>query len=217
MRRRLFAVSFFAALAICSVSSSLFPQEPDRPPLAAPSRTGAPKSPVALLDLKYVFDHYHAFQERKREIDASVQLAEATLKLRKASVEKLKADLARLGAKSPRRAELEDTVAREDAELRIAMANDAKALMRKEAELYSAAHRDILDVVNEHMEEQGFLVVVRFNSASSEDDDDVRGIAKQLNNPVVAFRKGVDITADVLRRLNQRSELRTTLRTVPQR
>src|SRR5947207_12297783 len=67
-------------------------------PLSAPepAPAAAPKVPalggIAVIDLKYIFDHDPAFARAKADVDIDIQLAEAMVELRKASVDKLQKD-----------------------------------------------------------------------------------------------------------------------------
>src|SRR5262249_24839380 len=61
-------------------------------PASAAAARPAMKEAIALLDLKYVFDHYPSFVRAKSDMQIEIQISETMVVLRKASVEKLQKD-----------------------------------------------------------------------------------------------------------------------------
>jgi Skp family chaperone for outer membrane proteins len=211
-RAAVWAACFVALL--CGVAP-LLGEEPARPRNVAPSGSPAAKSPFALIDLKYIFEHYPPFVQQKEDMDAAVILTETAVKLRKVSIDKLKSDIEKQERGSTQRRELERTMAEEQQELQAQVVEARKSFLEQEAKIYRDVYQDVLQVVNECMREQGYLAVLRFNSdAADEESSDPQDIAQQLNKPVVAYRKEVDITKDVLRRLNQKKDVRVTEKSV---
>src|SRR5262245_11190593 len=169
----------------------------DKPVAKSKEQTPA----IALIDLKYVFDHDPAFARAKADLDIDVKLAEAMAALRKASIDKLTTDRQMQKPGSQEYRELDQLLSQENAELRIQLQVWQKQFVRQEAELYHATYERIQSLVDAYVEEQGIAVVLRFNRTEVEDTGDAKEVAVLLNRPIVAYKKPADITDEILRRL----------------
>jgi Skp family chaperone for outer membrane proteins len=162
-------------------------------------------SPIALIDLKYVFDHDPGFQQAKSELDTKVKLAEAMAVMRKASIDKLTSDREKQKHDSAEYRALDQLLSQETAELRIQVQLWQKQFVRQEAELYHTTYEQIQSLVDAYVEEQGITVVLRFNRAEVEDSGDAKQIAVLLNRPIVAYQKPADISDEILHRLEKQA------------
>ena len=173
----------------------------DKP--AAKAKRATPQPAIALIDLKYVFDHDPGFQRAKSGLDTEVKLAEAMAALRKASIEKLAKDRQKHSPGSEAYRGLDQLLSQETAELSIQLELWRKQFVRREAELYHETYQRVQSLVDAYVEEQGISVVLRFNRTEVEDTGDAKEVAVLLNRPIVAYKKPADITDEILRRLEK--------------
>ncbi len=173
----------------------------DKP--AAKAKRATPEAAIALIDLKYVFDHDPGFQRAKSELDIEVKLAETMAALRKASIEKLAKDRQKHSPGSEEYRGLDRLLTQETAELSIQVELWKKQFVRREAELYHETYQRVQSLLDAYVEEQGISVVLRFNRTEVEDKGDAREVAVLLNRPIVAYKKPADITDEILRRLEK--------------
>ncbi len=192
-----------AALGIAAVLTCLGGYaRADEKPVAAAKRVSA-GPPIALIDLKYIFDHHAAFQRAKAEMDIELKLAEAMAVLRKASIEKLTKDRQKHQHGSPAYRDLDQLLDQETAALAIQVELWRKQFVRQEAELYHQTYGRIQSLVDAYVEEQGISVVLRFDRGEVEDASDIKEVAVLLSRPIVAYHKPADITDEILRRLEK--------------
>lgn len=205
IRRSSLATFSWPAVAILAATllfNLLAPAAADEKPMNGAKRAAA-GPPIALIDLKYLFDHHTAFQQAKAEMDTELKLAEAMAALRKASIEKLTHDRDKHAPGSPAHRKLDQLLTQETAELAIQIELWRKQFVRQEAELYHRTYGRIQSLVDAYVEEQGISVVLRFSRTEVEDAGDLKEVAVMLSRPIVAYHKPADITDEILRRLEK--------------
>src|SRR5205807_1759352 len=196
-----FARGALAAGLVLTLGGQVRSHEPLSAPEPArvPAARTAAKAAIALIDLKYVFDHYDGFARAKAELEIDMQLSETMVALRKASVEKLQKDKQRHARGSEAYRQLDQLLTSEAAELTVQIESLKAELVRQQAELYHRAYRQIQEVVDAYVDEEGVLVVLRFNRTEVANSGDAKEVALLLNRPIVAYKKPADISDEVLR------------------
>ncbi len=176
-------------------------------------------SSIALLDVQHVLDRHPGLRRRKQEIEAGAALAEATIALRRREIGRLTERLATLRAGSAEHAELDLKLIRQKAELRAQIARAREKLSAEKARVYAAAYREIVRAVEDYLQETGYRIVLR--KAAVGGSSVILSEAKNLERPraeilrfaqndnagdsplmpLIFAQSGVDITPDILRRL----------------
>jgi hypothetical protein len=136
-------------------------------------------------------------------VDTDIRLAEATVAMRKSSLEKLRKDLAELQPGSDEHAALERRLDAEREELSAQIRTIRQQFVEYESGIYHDAYQHILQVVNAYVKEKGIKVVVRFNRPTRAEATNPREVAMLLNRPVVAYKDAVDISSAILDRLEK--------------
>jgi Skp family chaperone for outer membrane proteins len=200
-----------ARIAIALALAILLPTEARS---ADPEATVKPvkgKGTVALIDLQHAIEHHPGFRQAKEELGTEAKLAEVLLALRKASIDKLQQDIRHDAAQGDRLG-LPQVFSEEMAALKLEVERHRQELLRREADLYRQAYQHVQETVDDYMAQHGLSLVLRFSRAAADDASDPQEVAKLLNRPIVAYKSAVDITDEVVRRLEKGPALRMSRR-----
>ena len=170
----------------------------------APSQAGVPR--IAMLDVSYVFKNHTGFKARTASMQAEVNQARDRMKQEEETLRKNLTDLQdpeQFKPGSPEYKQLEEMVARRRADLEVQLRLQNKEFAIKESEIYHAVYQEIEQEVGYFATQNGISAVLRFNG------DPVKGgnpneVLRNVNKQVIWFAQGLDITPDVLQRLNQK-------------
>ena len=168
------------------------------------TQPSAVSSQVALLDVGYVFKKNAHFQALKENLTNEMKRIDGRLKAKRdAIVERAKA-LKELRVGTPDYKELESQVARLQADLQVEVQIMKKELMTQEAKIYHEVYIEIYQEVEAIAQTYGFVVVMQFNGtlANGESPEE---IMREISRPIVWHNSALDITPEVLKRLNMRS------------
>ena len=162
------------------------------------------RSQVALLDVGYVFKQNERFKMLKENLKLEMQRADASLKARRDSIVERAKALKELRIGTPDYKQLEAEVAKLQADLQVEVQIMKKELMTKEAKIYHEVYTEIYQEVEAIAQAYGFVAVFQFNGdrPNSESPEE---IMREISKPIVWHNSALDITPEVLKRLNMRS------------
>ena len=199
-----FKILAAVAAIVLSVGCMATDSYGQNPGLAA--QPAAVRSQVALLDVGYVFKQNNHFKILKENLKNEMKLIDGRLKAKRdAIVEKaksLKGDVLRVG--SPDYKQLEAEVARSQADLQVEVQIMKKELMIKEAKIYHEVYTEIYQEVEAIAQAYGFVVVMQFNGKRA-NSESPQQVMQEISKPIVWHNSALDITPEVLKRLNMRS------------
>lgn len=156
---------------------------------------------VAIVDLTYIFANHIRFKALVEDMRKDVEAAENDLKGAKESIEKLAESLDNYNKASKEFKELEEDLAKRQADLQVQVNIQKRNFMEQEAKIYLQIYREVLDHVKHHAEKYGISLVLRFNGDPIEGDD-LQGVMRELNRQVVYHNRAIDITPIVLEACN---------------
>ena len=167
------------------------------------TQPSAVSSQVALLDVGYVFKQNDHFLALKENLTLEMQRIDASLKARRDSIIERAKALKELRVGTPDYKELEAEVAKRQADLQVEVQLLKKELMVKEAKIYHEVYTEIYQEVAAIAQDYGFVVVMQFNGnrANGESPEE---IMREISKPIVWHNSALDITPEVLKRLNMR-------------
>ena len=179
-----------AAFAAVFAASQLSADE------AAAQQRGA-GSQVAIVDLTYIFANHVRFKALVEQMRHDVETAEADLKTSKEAIEKAAEKIDDFNRNSPEARQLEEELAKRQADLQVQVNIQKRNFMEQEAKIYLSIYREVLDHVKYHSERAGYKLVLRFNGDPL-DGEDLQGVMQQLNRQVVYYDRTIDITPIIL-------------------
>ncbi|MGC3969042.1 MAG: OmpH family outer membrane protein [Pirellulales bacterium] len=168
---------------------------------AAPTHVA---SPVAILDLPYLFRNHQRFKQMddvlKQEIGAAEQQFLGEQKA-------LKDEAQRLGngdfkPSSPEFKAAEESLAKKDADISLRVNIMRKNFAEKKAKNYFEVYQEVMAYVNYHARQSGVVLVLNFNGDPI-DGSNPQSVIQGLNSTVLYKHPGVDITPVILDMCNR--------------
>lgn len=197
------AASFLAIfLAVSpSVAQNMAAGQPvtgvSRPAVQAPNG-------VALLDVAYLFKNLKRMKSQMDQLKTEVESAEASLKRERDNLQSLVDRLKEFKPGTPDFKELEEQIATRDANLRIQTQIQQREFLERESKIYQTVYEEVLQEVDYFAQANNIAIILRFNGDPI-DKDKPEDVLRNINKPVVWFSSGLDITGQILHRLDQRA------------
>jgi Skp family chaperone for outer membrane proteins len=158
---------------------------------------------VAMLDVSYIFKNHTGFKAQTAQMRAQVDQAKARMKGEEEALTKMIQALKNMQPGSAEYKQLEEQTARRRADAQIQLQLQNKEFMVKEANIYHDIYQEIEADVAYFAQQNGIDAVLRFNGDPVEKDQPNQ-ILRNVNKQVVWFSQGLDITPNILDRLNKR-------------
>ncbi|MBN1589367.1 MAG: OmpH family outer membrane protein [Pirellulales bacterium] len=193
-----------AALVLCFALVSVAPAQTQ--PTNNAYRTAAPSqvaTPVALLDVSRVFKSHSKFKAALDMMKGDVQRVETWFKGEQDALRRSVDQLQGLRPGSPDYKQLEEQIAKRQSALKIDLQMKKKELMQQEAAIYFKVYKEIEQEAQAVAASRGFIMVLRYSGEQASIDRPDQ-VLSEINKPVVWFNRGLDITDEVLHRLESR-------------
>jgi Skp family chaperone for outer membrane proteins len=206
MKSRHWAIAAAAILSL-SVFVSLAQaqtQTPAQPQARAAAGQALPGTRIALLDVNRIFKSHERFKAAMEGMKHNVEAAETQVRNDRNAITKLGEDLQLLKKGTPDYKALEEELTKRQADLQVAVQLKKNEFVQREAENYNAVYQEILQETNYFCRENAIDVVLRFNGESV-DVEQPNSVLSFINRQVVWNNPGLDITDQILQRLNGRA------------
>ncbi len=158
------------------------------------------KCPVAVLDVSRIFKEHKAFKEQVMQMKGEVDAAEKNLREERDKIKELADEFQALEAGTPLKDKLEVELAERSSQLKLKMNLQKNEFMKREAVIYAEVYKGIESIVAAYSRERDISLVLRFNDVEMKESDR-ESILASVNKAVV-FHDGLDITDEILKRLN---------------
>lgn len=195
MKKNLFAVSVASILlaAVAAVGE-----------LQAQGTAAKPAAPkIVVIDVNEIFKSYSRFKQRMEQLNTEVQNADAKLKQEFEQIRKLSEGLADIRKESPDYRRVEEDITKKQSEFTASRQIQQKDFVEKRARLYYDTYVEIQQELKYFTGQFGIDLVVQHNSEEV-DTSDWQAVVRKMGGPVV-FHNNLDITKQILDRLNQRA------------
>jgi Skp family chaperone for outer membrane proteins len=202
-----------AALVLCSAIVSVAPAQQGgnnvyRPPapVAAAPQVAAPQvaAPIALLDVSRVFKAHGRFKAAIDMMKGDVERVETWFKNEREGLRQSVEQLQGFRPGSPEYKQLEEQIAKRESDLKIDLQIRKKDLMQQEATIYFNVYKEIEQEAQSVAAARGFIMVLRFSGEQASVDRPDQ-VLSEINKPVIWFNQGLDITDEVIARIERRS------------
>jgi len=177
-------------------------QGPGAYPARQPATQAYSGSPIALVDVSYIFKEHLRFKSKMTDMAEDVKRAETNVKTRRDEVIRLAEQLRDLRAGTPDYKALEAEVAKRQADLSVAVQLQKKDFLQREAKIYYETYEEVLSAVDYFAKKNSIAMVLRFNGDPA-NMDDPQSVLQHINKPVVWYAQDRDITNLVLTDLNR--------------
>jgi Skp family chaperone for outer membrane proteins len=159
-------------------------------------------SPVAILDLTYIFKNHLRFQQMSDGMRRDVEAAESALKVDREAYGKMTQQLETYRKGTPEYRAMEEELAKKAAELNLRVSIQKKDFLEQEAKIYYNVYQEITEQVKYYSEQNGIALVLRFNGDPI-DRNDPQEVLKELNKSVLYYNRAIDITPIILEIINR--------------
>ena len=156
---------------------------------------------IAVIDLQTVFKNHQRFQGKKdafnKDADAYKAHVRDTQRQGNAELEKLK----QFKPGTPEYTEVEKRLASMRADLQVETQLKNKEMALREAQIFYQAYNEVQQQVAKFSGEYGISMVLRFEQTEI-DPANLQSVRMGLSRPVVYVYPQLDITAEIVKRLN---------------
>ena len=181
------------AVATALSSTQVFAQ--NRRPVAAP------KGPVAVVDVSYLFKNHRTFKAKMDQMKKEVQAFENSLRSVGEGLAKDKERLKEYKPGSPNYSQLEQQLADKATRMQVQTQQKKREFLEREARVYFETYQHVRTVIQNYADQKGISLVLRFTSDPIQPDD--RGSVLAGVNRGVVYQRGVDITPEILSLLDR--------------
>lgn len=182
-----------------ALSAPVSAQQPAVPPAVGAQPGGGL---IAVLDVSYCFKNHARFKAMMQQMQQAVEAAEADVKKEREQIKQLAERLEEHRAGTQDYKTLEETMARKQSELNIRIQLQKKEFLQQEAKIYHTIYQEMMQEVDYYAATNGLAMVLRFNG-DAVDVQKPEDVLRQINQPIIWFPKGRDITPEILQRLNR--------------
>ncbi len=160
-------------------------------------------TPVAVVDIGYLFKNHMRFTQAMDRVKADVEASDEQFRERAKDVETRVKRLATYKSDSTEYKTLEEETARLQAQIQADVTLKRKEFLYKEANVYYAIYKEIQKEVKAFADNHGIGLVLRF-SADEINSTDRTSVLQGVNRAVV-YQRNLNITYDILDRLQRRA------------
>ena len=194
MRKFFLVAALMAAVSMLGVSARKSEAQPPR----------GVGSPIAILDLTYIFKNHLRFQQMSDGMRRNVEAAENNLKVDREAYGKMTQQLETYRKGTPEYRAMEEELAKKAAELNLRVSIQKKDFLEQEAKIYYNVYQEITEHVKYYSEANGIALVLRFNGDPI-DRNDPQEVLKELNKSVLYYNRTIDITPIILDQINRKA------------
>ncbi|HEX4130980.1 MAG TPA: OmpH family outer membrane protein [Pirellulales bacterium] len=160
-------------------------------------------SPVAVIDVAYIFKYHTRLQALTADLQRDIQQAEKEVQEARQALQKLSERLEDYKRGSPEYKALEEEIVKRNADMQLKVNIQKRNFVEQQAKMYLSVYRELCDEVKAYCDSAGVNLVIRFNGDPA-DTNDPDEIFKDLNKTVIYYSASVDITPIILKKLNER-------------
>jgi Skp family chaperone for outer membrane proteins len=166
-----------------------------------PLGMNAAKYHIAVVDISAIFKRHARFKATMEGMKKEMENIESKLKAERDKITAAEQQRNTYQPGTPDYKQADEAVARMMAEFQLEMGRQRKDFMDREAKVYYATYKEVVDMVNYYAQRQQIGLVLRF-SGEEVDPNRRDDVLREINKPVV-FQDKIDITGDILALLNR--------------
>lgn len=159
-------------------------------------------SPVAILDLPYLFRNHQRFKQMDEVLKQEIGTAEQQFLGEQKALKEAASRLGELKQNSPEFKQLEEDLAKKDADISLRVNIMRKNFAEKKAKNYFDVYQEVMAYVAHHARQTGIVLVLNFNGDPI-DGSNPQSVIQGLNSTVLYKHPGVDITPVILDMCNR--------------
>ncbi|MAT68969.1 MAG: hypothetical protein CMJ58_05540 [Planctomycetaceae bacterium] len=162
-----------------------------------PHGANAARYGVAVVDVTFIFKEYPKFKSVMDGLKKEMENAETALKADRNRLKALQEQRDTLNATSDEFKQLDEQLARQQADFQIKAGKMRRDIMEREAKVYLDTYREVSAAVRAYATSNNIGLVIRFNGEDVNSSENRQDVLRAINQPIV-FQNSIDITPDVL-------------------
>ena len=155
---------------------------------------------IAVIDIPVIFKNHTLFKKQMDELKDSVDAAEKALTQDRDQMKAMVDQLQAFKPGTPDYKQLEEKVAKLQADLQVKVSMQKKDFMEREARIYFNTYNQVTQTVASFAQRHNITLVLRYNS-NEIDPTNRQSVLEGVNRPVI-YQNNIDITYDILNVLN---------------
>ncbi|WP_158265224.1 OmpH family outer membrane protein [Blastopirellula marina] len=155
---------------------------------------------IAVIDIPVIFKNHDLFKRQMDELKESVTAAEAAVNKERETMKSMVDQLQTYKAGTPEYKQMEEKLAKLQADLQVKVGMQKKEIMEKEARIYYNTYNQVKQVVAQFAQRYNITLVLNFNS-NDIDPTSRQSVHEGVNRPVI-YQNNINITGDILQMLN---------------
>lgn len=158
---------------------------------------------IAFVDIGYVFKNHPGFQGRKASLEAEMKRASEGLNQERETIRKMREDLKSMQPGSEEYKQLDEISTKRAADLQVQFQLQQKEFAIKESNLYFTVYQEIAQEVGYLASQNGFSAVL-YVDGDTPDKDRMAQVQAFVNKQTVWFDQRLDITPEIVSRLERK-------------
>jgi Skp family chaperone for outer membrane proteins len=176
---------------------------PGGPAMSAPAP--APSAPaggtsVAVIDVAYIFKNHARFNQSMTDMKRDIEAFDAHMQEESKKLQKKQEEMQAYAPSSPQFKKADEELAKMKSDFQITVQSKKRDFLEQEAKVYFNIYREVEEAVAVFAQRHGIRLVLRFTGDEMKPDDRA-SVLQGVNKPVV-YQQNLDITMDILSKLN---------------
>lgn len=167
-----------------------------------PHGANAARYGIAVVDVTYIFKEYPKFKSVMEGLKKEMEGAEEQLKADRDRIKQLQEQRDTLNPGSAEFKQLDEQLARQQADFQIKAGKMRRDIMEREAKVYLDTYREVSNAVSAYATSNNIGLVIRYNGEDVKSSENRQDVLRAINQPIV-FQNSIDITPDVLALLSR--------------
>jgi Skp family chaperone for outer membrane proteins len=182
-------------------TGAIAPSGPAMPAAApAPSAPAGGGTSVAVIDVAYIFKNHARFNQSMTDMKRDIEAFDAHMQEESKKLQKKQEELQQYAPSSPQFKKADEELAKMKSDFQITVQSKKRDFLEQEAKVYYNIYREVENEVATFAQRHGIRLVLRFTGDEMKADDRA-SVLQGVNKPVV-FQQNLDITMDILSKLN---------------
>ncbi|HLA85307.1 MAG TPA: OmpH family outer membrane protein [Thermoguttaceae bacterium] len=173
-------------------------------PAAQPAAQPPMGAPVGLVDIGHILERSSRIKSEQEAMKARMKEVDNALMQEQDAIRKLQEQLREFNSGTNEYKQREAEIATRFSQLQVNAKLERKRFDEQRAQLLYKAYKEIEQEVQAVAAQRGFVMVLRFTGADVPQDN-LEAVYMFAGKPVVWFNPGLNITDEVLQRLEQRA------------
>jgi Skp family chaperone for outer membrane proteins len=190
-----------AFIFLCGNLTILHSQERVSQEASAQDSKASSNMPIATVDVLKLFNTYKPVLDKMEALKREVKELEGVVAIRQVEIDALQRRLQTPNATNEERERMQLQLSKLQTELRLFVERERSTLQKRESAIQVAFYKQVKEIIARISKERGLKLVLVRPELSVESENLAE--AQRALNAIILYEEGLEITADVLKILNE--------------